>query len=301
MRTPRGGSYEAANVVPTPDPVGVHSGRELRMSGARNATFPARANIAAAVSAIFEFHGARIGLRARSREHLTLVESCLPPGSRPSTGPADVWYELALQHGERLRLTDEAPAGGREVDGILAALDSRIHFDIAVHSRNAVFVHAGVVEWAGRALVFPGPSWAGKSTLVEALLGAGATYFSDEYAVVDEAGWVHPYAKRLSLRDECSSLTRRASAEDLGGQTGVAACPVGMVALVRHQTGAQFNTRRVSPGEALLGLLANTVTVRARPDLALTHLAPAAVAARAVCGVRGEASAAAARLLAMME
>jgi hypothetical protein len=43
-------------------------------------------------------------------------------------------------------------------------------------------------------MVLPGKSFAGKTTLVAALVRAGAEYWSDEYAVLDANGDVHPYA-----------------------------------------------------------------------------------------------------------
>ena len=44
-----------------------------------------------------------------------------------------------------------------------------------------------IVTWGrGRAIVIPGRTFSGKSTLVAELVRAGATYYSDEYAVEDE-------------------------------------------------------------------------------------------------------------------
>jgi serine kinase of HPr protein (carbohydrate metabolism regulator) len=73
---------------------------------------------------------------------------------------------------------------------------THVEFDIAVRARSALFVHAGVVAWRGRAVLIPGASNAGKSTLVAELVRRGATYYSDEYAAIDAAGRVHPYARR---------------------------------------------------------------------------------------------------------
>ena len=72
--------------------------------------------------------------------------------------------------------------------------------------RIFVFLHAGVIGWRDRAFVFPGPSFAGKSTLIAELVRAGATYYSDEYAVVDEDGRVHPYARALQMRQSGGSV-----------------------------------------------------------------------------------------------
>lgn len=46
----------------------------------------------------------------------------------------------------------------------------------------------------------PGRTLSGKSSLVLALVKAGADYYSDEYAVFDGSGRVHPYSKPLSRR-----------------------------------------------------------------------------------------------------
>ena len=65
-------------------------------------------------------------------------------------------------------------------------------------------------------------SHVGKSTLVTALLRAGATYYSDEYAVIDGRGQVYPYARRLSLRATSSEPRRRCGPEEFGGGAGFA-------------------------------------------------------------------------------
>lgn len=75
-------------------------------------------------------------------------------------------------------------ARARELDEALRALESDLQLHVAVRSRRFVFVHAGVVGWRGRAILLPGRSHSGKSTLVAALLEEGAAYYSDEYALI---------------------------------------------------------------------------------------------------------------------
>jgi len=58
-----------------------------------------------------------------------------------------------------------------------------------------------VVAWRGRAILLPGRSYVGKSTLVMELVRAGAVYYSDEYAVLDARGRVHPFAQPVALRE----------------------------------------------------------------------------------------------------
>jgi hypothetical protein len=66
-------------------------------------------------------------------------------------------------------------------------------------ARDCVVVHAGAVARHGRAILLPGRSGAGKTTLVAALLRAGFQYLSDEAAVLRPDGRIWPYAKPLSI------------------------------------------------------------------------------------------------------
>src|SRR5215467_11147446 len=77
-----------------------------------------------------------------------------------------------------------------------------IEHAVVHRSQQMLFVHAGVVGWRGLAIVIPGRSHTGKSTLVAELVLRGAVYYSDEFAVLDDTGKVHPYRRTLVLRDE---------------------------------------------------------------------------------------------------
>jgi len=177
----------------------------------------------------------------------------------------------------------------RVADEALDALVSVLHGQVAAEARGPLFVHAGVVGWGGTALVLPGRSFSGKSSLVAALVRAGATYFSDEYAVFDADGRVHPYAKPLSLRDEEGQARGTFSIEALGGCAATGPLPVGLILSARYETGARWRPRPLSPGRAMLALLDNTVQVRTQPQAAMQVLQKAAMSARAFQGKRGEA------------
>ncbi len=149
-------------------------------------------------------------------------------------------------------------------------------------------MHAGVVGWRGRAIVIPGHSFAGKSTLVAALVRAGATYYSDEYAVFDAHGRVHPYARPLALRDETGGPSRKVQPEALGGPPGVKPLRVGLVVVTSYHAGASWRPRRLAPGRAVMALLANTVSIRRQPERSLATLRQVALEAPVLKGVRGE-------------
>src|SRR6266700_1389758 len=140
----------------------------------------------------FTSYGLRIGIRVNEPEVLARLPDHLPPGWKSARSPiVDRLYAGAA----RLART-------KALEELFEPLESDLQMFVAEWARRRVFVHAGVVGWRGQAIVIPGMSFSGKSTLVAALVRAGATYYSDEYAVFDARGRVHPYARKLSLRME---------------------------------------------------------------------------------------------------
>lgn len=154
-------------------------------------------------------------------------------------------------------------------------------------ARHKLFVHAGVVGWRGKAIVIPGASYSGKSSLVAELVRAGATYYSDEYAVFDRHGRVHPYRRRLSLRTD--GTRTRYVVEAPGGRAGARALSVGLIAITAYQPGAHWCPESLTPAQAVLALLSNTVVARIRPQLALSTLGRVVPRALALESKRGEA------------
>jgi hypothetical protein len=184
-----------------------------------------------------------------------------------------------------------------EFDEVVGELESALQLFVAEWALRRVFVHAGVVGWKGQALILPGRSFTGKSTLVAALLRAGATYYSDEFAVLDARGRVHPYARPLSLRQPDGVAPRRCSAAAFGAEVGTEPLPVGLVALTEYEAGQRWRPRALSPGRAVLALLTQTVPARRQPERALATLQRVVTGARVVKGGRGEADEVAAALL----
>jgi hypothetical protein len=176
-----------------------------------------------------------------------------------------------------------------------------IHLERAVAeiAPRRLFVHAGVVGYKGRAIVIPGPSGSGKTRLVAALLDAGAEYYSDEYAVIDGAGRVHPFARPLDFEE--SGARRKVPARELGAVVGSRPLPLGLIAVTRYEPGARFRPVRESPGRAALDVVAHTVMVRKRVRDALATVESVVPAAARLKGVRGEAKDAVPRLLAALE
>jgi hypothetical protein len=126
--------------------------------------------------------------------------------------------------------------------------------------------------------------------LVAALVRAGATYLSDEYAVLDESGRVHPFARRLSIRGDDGSQARERPVEELGGVAGRASLPVGGVLVTRYSRGADWQPRRISAGEGALALLSNTIPAQQRPQESLRAVSRALADAIVLRSDRGEAA-----------
>lgn len=247
----------------------------------------------------FTSFGSRIGVRVDDPALLPAVREHLPPGWRQARSPlvrclysvtspgcadlSDGAGQYQLFFGSRLQA--EAP----DLPTILQQLGSLLDFTVGVTARQQLFVHAGVVGWGGRAIVIPGRSRSGKTSLVAALVRAGATYYSDEYAVIDASGRVRPYARPLSIRTADGKSTHRCPVQELGGRTGTRPLPVGLVVATEYCWGSRWRPRRLSPGETVLALMRHTVLARSRSEMALLRLQLATDGVPALKGKREEA------------
>jgi len=247
----------------------------------------------------FTAYGLHIGIRVSDPEILPRIAGVLPFGWEPSADP-EVEYlysfivggsvpetnvkRLHVVYSDAMRLERTA-----DFEIALKALERDLHLFVGEMAHGRVFVHAGVVGWDGRAIVMPGPSFTGKSTLVAALVRAGATYYSDEFAILDEDGLVHPFARPLSLRCADPYVGEPVVVEELGGEAGTEPLPVGMIVAAAYREGATWSPSRLSQGEAVLALLSNTLSARRQPEVVLPVLERVTANAPAFSGTRGEA------------
>ena len=247
----------------------------------------------------FVSHGLRIGIRASSPQIMDRLHTLLPPNAKPARGPrVECLYSLIVRGtkvGSNVRRFNILYADAvqlvrtKDTDQVLEALETDLQLYVAERARRRVFVHAGVVGWRGRAIVIPGRTMSGKTTLVKALVEAGATYYSDEYAVLDERGRVHPYPKPMSVRENGGGRPKKILPEALGGTTGVKPVPLGLVVATSYREGARWRPRPLSPGRAVMELLAHTVSARRDPERAFATLRSATDEALVIKGARGEA------------
>jgi hypothetical protein len=249
-------------------------------------------------SLVFESFGLVTEVASDDRELFDAVPAVLPPGWRPATGAPSARIGVMRAgvitlDGEVVGRTDAGDAA------TIVRLGSILRHHLAEHSADYTFIHAGVVcaDRSAGAIVIPGRSFSGKTTLVAELVRAGATYYSDEYAVVDQHGLIHPFAKPLSIR--------RDGSQELGAlvpvaESRTASQPVRarLILVTRYEAGARWDPTVRTTGEGAEALLANTVPARARPGAALAAVSALARGSRVLAGPRGEAAEVATAVLA---
>jgi hypothetical protein len=255
----------------------------------------------------FKSYGVRFGVRSDDPAVLERLAEFLPPGTLPApNGVVERLYSIRtgaglaerrglrrfrLLYADHLRL-----ARAVDAEELFERFEADLQLSVAEAARRRVFVHAGVVGWEGRAVLLPGRSLSGKTTLVAELVRAGASYYSDEFAVLDPGGRVHPYPKPLAVRGE-GFRQRKVSVDELGGSAAAEPLPAGLVVFSEFREGSRFRPRTLTPGQGSLALLANTVPARRRPLEVLETLGRVVRTAAVLRGARGEAIEAAAKIL----
>ena len=96
--------------------------------------------------------------------------------------------------------------------------------------------------------MIPGATFTGKTTLVQALVEAGATYYSDEYAVLDDRGRIQPYPRPLSIRTGDGSTLRERRADLVGRVAFDERARMAAVVITRYRAGVRWQPRRLTHG-----------------------------------------------------
>jgi hypothetical protein len=251
--------------------------------------------------------GVYAGVRVSVAGVLPQILPLLPPGWRnsgraivqrlyslvvPQTNPCAGLRPMHILYADSERIARDT-----DLDQVLAALETDLHRYVAEASPDMTFLHAGVVGWKGRAIVLPGRSLSGKTTLVRELLRLGATYYSDEFAVVDNFGKVHPFTRPLGIREGSTNVQTKYVPETFGASLGGKPLRLGAVAICKYKAGARSKLRPLSPGQGALELMGNSIAVRTQPQPTLKRIQQLVKGAVFVKGTRGEAGEAAASIL----
>jgi len=179
--------------------------------------------------------------------------------------------------------------------------DSTLRITVAERAVDRVFVHAGVVGWEGGAILFPARSFQGKSRMVAAMIALGAEYYSDEYAVLDEQGLVHPFPREITLRGiEHEYVDTEVSPASLGARIGIRPIPVSGVFLTKYEPDALWRPEELSLGIGVMEVLMHTIPFRANTVFSLKVLNNAFARAIIARSSRAEAALTARQILAYL-
>lgn len=243
-----------------------------------------------------EAFGCRIRAEAEGAEALRLLERCVFPSLRRSTGGAhrpEVLVRVRDADGQfGVWLGDEMVASAPRLEKLEAGIVRALDDAVLARLPSWRVAHAGVVACDGRALLLPGRTHSGKSTLVAELVRRGAVYFSDEYALIDSEGLVHPYPRPMMLRNGGPESHVAPVAE-----SGTAAVPVGWIFGLTWQAGACWDPILLDQSQAVMLLLQNTPHVLAEAPELVRYFERAVAQAQTYTGCRPDSAEAASEML----
>lgn len=225
---------------------------------------------------------------------LDRVRARLPIGTRPTPRATDAasyaFWKNPSEELYALSIDGTWLAGPAPLDDVFAVFEPNLIMRIAERAPHHTFVHAGVVRFRERGIMLPGYSFAGKTTLVAALVRAGAIYYSDEYAVLDRAGFAHPYPRPLQMREPGGVKQTAIPVGDIGGIAGIEPIKIDVVAFCTYEPDGRFRPRAVTAGRAALEMLRYTMSARYAPEAALDALQRVVSSATLLEGTRGDTS-----------
>jgi hypothetical protein len=228
----------------------------------------------------FESYGVLVNVETNSQRFLKKLKNHLP-----SILPAAIIVKNNLRAGHdflikvkkdglyELYKDGENITSGESEENFFNFTSSKIRLTVAEFAVSKVFLHAGVVGWKGKGIICPARSFQGKTTLVAELVKRGALYYSDEYAILDENGFVHPFPKTLSVRGIIDKYKQfESTVESIGGTTGTLPLPVGLVLITQFESGARWNPQILTPGNGIMEIIAHTIPFKYNPQFSLQVL-----------------------------
>lgn len=213
---------------------------------------------------------------------------------------------FAIRTGIRSRLSlyfGGAELGSSEREEVfLKLLSSAVRIRVAEQAKDVVFIHSGAVGWRGRAILIPGKSLSGKSTLVNEMVKCGAEYYSDEYAILDENGRNHAFPRPIMLRQTGKWGENEAVAAVDGVFEGLnEPVPVGLILLTEFNEGSTWAPEELSPGNGILEVVPHTIPLNRSPVFSMKVLKTALSRAIILKGMRGDAKASAQAVLSFFD
>ncbi len=89
----------------------------------------------------------------------------------------------------------------RRIEEVLPHVEWALNWEVVRRMDGYLQLHAGVMEREGVGVAFPAAPGSGKTTLCAGLLARGWRFLSDEFALIDNEGMIHPYPKALCIKE----------------------------------------------------------------------------------------------------
>jgi hypothetical protein len=251
-------------------------------------TMTSRANVAFGIQAF----GVSIRVRCQDDHIHAELQHYLFPTLPRTSSPLSSWeidlYVERSSEGFRIFVNEVLVASPANPHNVALAAVKALDDILIRRIKTLRAVHAGAVLIDGRALLLPGSTHAGKSSLVAELLRRGASHFSDEYALIDNLGRTHSYPRPLLLRNG-SPLQSLVLPEELNAAFATEPASIGWILALEYAPGGMWDVRKLSQSEAAMLLLRNSPHEMAQSPEMIDFFVR--VAANAVCfeGRRGDA------------
>lgn len=194
----------------------------------------------------FDFHGTKIGFKVEDAGLVEKVRRILPAGSFEIDFGEIKDYFLLITGQETgvngfFWVENSIPEPAFEFDRFeetcWAGIEVKILFTLAMVSPPKMFYfHAGAVAINGKGIVIPGRTFSGKTTLTKEFIRNGADYYSDDCALIDSEGFLHPYPIKLGIRNE--NERDYLDVADFGARAGIEPVKIDFFLFTQYKKGS---------------------------------------------------------------